>query len=500
MDLYTMLDRWAAQFPDRCALSFHGRLWTFREFKLSVDRITKKLSQRGVTVGDIVAYWSKNDPTFFFVAFACAKLGASFAPLNFRLSAIEADAILAEIGAVGLVAETGLAESIRNPSTPGRWWCLTVDDANAVASQKSNDEAKDEIEPDLHRPALMLFTSGTTGRPRGVQLTHANLWHSMLNVIIGGDFRRDDVILQMAPLSAVATWPWALATWIKGGEIALLQAVSATDFLRVVPERKVTSFAPVVALLVAVAASPEFETADLSSMRWIVPGGAVMSDQLRDKWVSKGVEIRLAYGMTETTGMAAFLAPEYAASKPGAAGFPLMLTEIRVVDPAGRVLEQGQGGEVWLRGPNITEVIWIEGVRTPARDSDGWFHTGDVGRFDEDGVLFIIDRLKDMIKSGGENVYSAEVERVLLSHPGVSEVAIIGAPDEKWGETVVACVVPVSDFDLTLEEMRVFGAQYIARYKLPTRLVLFDEFQKSSSGKVQKTMLRAYVAAMGVTT
>jgi fatty-acyl-CoA synthase len=498
MDFYRMLSRWVQQFPERCALSFEGRTWTFTEFLLVVDRTAELLRRQGIARGSIVAYWSKNDPSFFFVAFACTKLGAVFAPMNFRLAPAEAKAIVAEIGAAGVVAEPAYAASLRAEGLPGSLPLLTTTETSDAGDLAGDDEFGCAADVTLADPALILFTSGTTGRPRGVQLTHSNVWYGTVNVMIGGDFRRDDVILQMAPLSAVATWPWSLATWLKGGELALLESVDAERFLRIVPERRVTSLAPVVALLVSVAAHPDFDTADLSSMRWIVPGGAALSDELRTKFTSKGVEIRLAYGMTETTGMAAFLTAHLTASKPGAAGFPMLLTEIRVVDEDGEDVPQGEGGEVWLRGPNITETIWVDGQPTNARDADGWMHTGDVGRFDEDGVLFIVDRLKDMIKSGGENVYSAEVERVLARHPAVAEVAIVGAPDERWGETVVACVVPEPGATVTVEELREFGARFIARYKLPTRVVLFEELAKTSSGKVQKPALRERVARLAV--
>lgn len=494
MDFYLMLTRWAEQFPERLALSFDDRAWTFGEFAASVDRIAGRLVELGVRHGDLVAFWSKNHPTYFFTAFACAKLGAVFGPLNFRLSPVEVSVILSEMGAVGVIVSLEHSDDLTQDALPASAWRLTTAEMSAVADGPLVGPAGAAMAVELTDPALILFTSGTTGRPRGVQLTHSNLWHSMVNIMIGGDFRRDDVILQMAPLSAVATWPWSLATWMKGGEVALLESVDADAFLRIVPEKRVTSLAPVVALLVSVAAHPGFDAADLSSMRWVVPGGAVLSDALREKYTAQGAEIRLAYGMTETTGMAALLPPEYASSKSGAAGFPLMLTEIRVVDENGMDVEQGAGGEVWLRGPNITETIWINGSPTPARDADGWLHTGDVGRFDDDGVLFIIDRLKDMIKSGGENVYSAEVERVLGMHPAVAEVAVVGAPHDRWGETVVACVVPNPGAEVTVEDLREFGGRYIAKYKLPTRVLVMDGFEKSSSGKIQKQILRQRVA------
>jgi fatty-acyl-CoA synthase len=494
MDLYSMVARWATLFPDRCALSFHDRLWTFREFREAIDRVAEALRARGVGPGARVSFWSKNDPAWFFTAFAAAKLGAVFSPFNFRLSPSEVRVIMGELGIVGVVTDADGAERLATEGVPDGAFVATTVEIDAVADDRNAASGGPVAPVALGDPAIMLFTSGTTGRPRGVELTHSNIWHSTLNVMIGGDFRRDDVILQMGPLNAVGTWPWSVATWLKGGEVALLEAVDADKFLEIVPRRRVTSLAPVVALLIAVVAHPDFKNTDLSSMRWVVPGGAPMSDELRELWISKGVEIRLAYGMTETTGMVAFLTPELAAEKAGAAGVPLLMTEVRIVDPEGRDVARGDAGEVWVRGPNITERMWVNGRPQNARDAEGWFHTGDVGRFDDDGVLFIVDRLKDMIKSGGENVYSAEVERVLVDHPAVSEIAIVGAADERWGETVVAFVVPVPGATVTLEELRDFGTRSLGRYKLPTRLMLVDAFDKSGAGKIQKAGLRDRLA------
>jgi fatty-acyl-CoA synthase len=526
MNLYQLLLRCASRDPKRRALSFQGNVWSFLRMVDWADAAAQQLRGYGVRHGDRVAYWNSNDPSFFAVALACAKLGAVFVPLNFRLAPGEVTSILDEIGISGLVATRSRLDSLEaGERTVDKWWTLRLDqlataplrdDAvrdgavrdgavrdgavrdGAVRDGAVRDDPQRRFEPPGHgappAAALILFTSGTTGRPRGIELSHSNLWHSAINVELSGDFLRDDVLLLMAPLSAVATWPWTMATWMKGGEVALMGAVDAEEFFRTVPERRVSSMAPVVALLSAVVAHPDFESADLSSLRWIVSGGAPLADDLRRRFTRRGINIYLSYGMTETTGMAVLLPHTFTESKGAAAGLPLLLTELRLVDEKGVDVAAGDAGEILLRGPNITEAIWIGGARTMAGDAKGWLHTGDVGRRDEDGVLSIVDRLKDMIKSGGENVYSAEVERILGTHDAVAEVAVVGAPDPRWGETVVAFVVLNEGQSLSLEDAREHVGRYLASYKRPTRLVVVDEFAKSSSGKIQKARLRAQVS------
>ena len=341
--------------------------------------------------------------------------------------------------------------------------------------------------------AALMYTSGTTGRPKGVMLTHANLWWNNTNLMHLWDVLASDVTLVSSPLFHIAGLNVTIpTTWRMGGEVVLHRAFDPQTSLDDISRYRVSTLFGAPTMFHMMSRLPGFDSADLSSVRVIVCGGAPVPDTLIKRFHERGIAMLNGYGLTETAPSAAFLTAEYALSKLGSIGQPPMLSEIKIVGYDGAtVAEPGVSGEICARGPNVTKGYWNKPEETAqAIDAEGWFHTGDIGYLDADGFLYLVDRLKDMVVSGGENVSSVEVENALQEHPAVTEVAIIGVPDERWGEAVVAVTVLTSGQSVTLAELREFGGRSLARYKLPTRLHVVGTLPRNPAGKILKYELR----------
>jgi fatty-acyl-CoA synthase len=346
--------------------------------------------------------------------------------------------------------------------------------------------------------AIIMFTSGTTGRPKGAMLTHGNLWWNNINVLHAYDVSENDISLLVAPLFHIGGLNVnSLVIWQKGGHVVLHRNFDPNRCLEDIARYRVSTMFAVPAMLLFLSQQPGFAPADLSSMRTVVCGGAPVPEPLMRVYAERGVPINQGYGLTETAPFVTFLAPEWGMKKLGSAGRSPIFSEVRLVEANGRYVTQPRmNGEVITRGPNIMKGYWNNPEATAAAiDTEGWFHTGDVGYFDEDGFLFIADRLKDMVISGGENVYPAEVESVLYEHPAIGEIAVIGLPDEQWGEAVVAIAALKQGASLDLEELRAFATDRLARFKLPRRLEIVAALPRNPAGKVLKFELRAQFGA-----
>jgi fatty-acyl-CoA synthase len=482
------LGRWfatrAARSPNRRALTFEGATWTYADMQLRIDRMAADLQAGGVCHGDRVAFLGLNQPAFFEALFAAARLGAIFVPLNFRLTTPELAFIIEDAGVHTLIVDSphrALVESV-----PVR----RLMEAEADRATVTPLAAPDPVAPD--EVAVIMYTSGTTGRPKGAMLTHANLWWNNTNGMHALDTLEDDVTLVVAPLFHIGGMNvTTLIAWQKGAEVVLHRSFDPGACLEAIPRYGITTMFGVPAMFLFMSQHPGFEQADLTSVRLFICGGAPVPEPLIKLYNGRGIPIHQGYGLTETAPMVTFLPPEWSLAKLGSAGLPTLLGEVRVVDPDNAPVGPMQKGEICARGPNVMKGYWRRPEATAAAvDSEGWFHTGDAGYLDEQGFLFVSDRIKDMVISGGENVYPAEVESVLLEHPAIAEVAVIGLPDERWGEAVVAVAALRADATLTLEELRDFAAARLARYKLPSRLETVDVLPRNPAGKVLKFELR----------
>jgi len=481
--------------PNRRALTFEGTTWSFAELQHRIDCLAADLQAGGVCHGDRVAFLGLNQPAFFETLFAAARLGAIFVPLNFRLTGSELSFIVNDAGVHTLVADAQhrqLVDPIRDELPVRRF----VSDSGADGWEPLRDDgpslaAADPVDPD--EVAIIMYTSGTTGRPKGAMLTHANLWWNNANAMHQFDVLEDDVTLVVAPLFHIGGLNvTTLLAWQKGAEVVLHRIFDPAACVEDIARYGVTTMFGVPAMFLFMSQVPGFDQADLTTVRTLVCGGAPVPEPLIKLFNGRGVPINQGYGLTETSPMVSFLSPEWSLAKLGSAGRAPLFGEIRVVDESNRpITTPSTNGEVCYRGPNLMKGYWRRPEATAAAiDPEGWFHTGDVGYLDEDGFLYIADRVKDMVITGGENVYPAEVESVLHEHPAVADVAVIGLPDERWGEAVVAVVATHDGTEVTLEDLREFAGERLARYKLPIRVEVVDVLPRNPAGKVLKFELR----------
>ena len=491
----------AARTPKRRAMTFEGVTYTYGEAQARIEQLAGRLRAAGVERGARVAYLGLNHSAFLIAMFATARIGAAFVPLNFRLAGPEIAYIMNDCSAVALIADQNLrpvAESVRGELQSVRAWLAVEGETAGWAALDGGDAAAaQQVRVGADDTALIMYTSGTTGRPKGAMLTHANIWWNNVNALHALDVMEADVTLTAAPMFHIGGLNvLTLITLQKGGEVLIHSAFDPGKAVAAIAEHKVTTMFAVPAMFLFMSQHPSFASADLSSMRSFVCGGAPCPEPLLRLYGARGMPIQQGYGLTETAPMVCFLSPDLALEKLGSSGVPPLFTDVKMIDAAGReVTEPMARGEICVRGPNIMAGYWNQPAATAAViDGEGWFKTGDVGYRDADGFIYIADRIKDMIISGGENVYPAEVESVLASHPAIAEVAAVGAPDEKWGEIVVAVCALKPGQTLDLETLRDFAGQSLARYKLPQRLEIVTALPRNTTGKILKYELRKQLA------
>ncbi|WP_308404285.1 long-chain fatty acid--CoA ligase [Streptomyces sp. ATCC 21386] len=472
-------------------------------------RLATVLAHGGVGDGDRVAHLGLNSSSFLVTLLAAHRLGAVFVPVNFRLAVAELEAVLVRSGATALVCEEGHRESvdeIRDRTALARF--LLVDDDPEVptggaagweswAGLLADAPPTTSVAPkSADDPAILMFTSGTTGTPKGVLLTHGNVWWNGVNVDLRLDTRRGDVTYAAAPLFHIGTLnSFVIRTLVRGGTVVVSRGFDPRTCFDDLVTHRVNSMFGVPQMFAALAREPGLFDRDLGHLRSIVVAGAPVPPSLIELYARHGVLLQQAWGLTETAPFATHLPVERTREKVGSAGIPMPFTEVRVVDVATHApLGAGEPGEIVVRGPNVTPGYWNDPEATRAAfDEEGWFHSGDVGHLDEDGCLYIVDRLKDMIISGGENIYPAEVERVLAAMPGVLDVAVVGVPDEEWGESVRAVVSVDGTAEITLEAVHAYAADRLARYKLPERLTVVPAVPRNASGKLDRAGVRRLV-------
>ena len=497
--LNSWFSRRVMQTPDRPAISFEGATRSYREMGDAVNRLAMALKAGGICRGDRVAYLGLNHPLYFDVLFATARLGAIFVPLNFRLTGPELDYIINDAGVHTLVVDAPhrpVIDSVRASLCCRRYLSAdTAADGWQPVAEFVGDAAPlaDRVETVEDDVAVIMYTSGTTGRPKGAMLTHGNFWWANINGALGADVSENDITLVMAPLFHIGGLNVTpLSCWQKGGHVVLHRAFDPARFIADVTHYRVTTTFAVPAMLLFIAQQPNFAEADLSSIRVIMCGGAPVPEPLLRLYNARGIPMNQGYGLTETAPSGGYLGPEFALAKLGSAGKPMFFVDLKIVDEDGRTpLGPNQRGEVLMRGPNIMRGYWNKPEATAAAiDAEGWFHSGDIGYLDDDGFLYICDRLKDMIISGGENIYPAELEAVIYDHPAIAEVAIFGEPSEKWGESVTAVAALKPGAELDLEALRAWATERLARYKLPTRLEIVAALPRNPAGKVLKFELR----------
>ncbi len=471
------LGRWirdrARTTPTRTAIDHLDRSVTYAQLDERSDELAGALHARGLRRGDRVATLTGNSPEHVALLFACAKTGLILLPLSWRLAAAELvyqleDAepaiFLVEDEHAELAAATGHAfEPIE---------LERVGDAGDVPLAGDDPLADDD-------PLLLIYTSGTTGRPKGALLTHANCFWTNLSFDRVAGVSGDDVVLQVLPQFHCGGWNvQPLLAWWKGATVVLERGFDAARALELIERKRVTTMMGVPAIYLFMAQEPGFAKVDLSSLHTAVVGGAPMPVALLETWQRRGVAIVQGYGLTEAAPNVLCLPPEDAARKAGYAGKPYPHVDVTI----------GEEGELLVRGPNVFPGYWRNPEATAAAFKDGWLATGDVVERDEEGYFRVCGRLKDMYISGGENVYPAEVEDVLQHHPAVVEAAVVGVPDERWGESGVAFVVLAGE--ATEAELIEHCRAHLARFKVPKAVRFLDALPRSAMGKVVKSELQ----------
>ena len=502
------LTRRAARAPHKPALTCNGVTWSYGELIERIERMSAVLAAGGVAPGARVGYLGFNDPMFVVVLFATARIGAICVPLNFRLSGQELAFIIGDAGVHTLVVgeeHIAVIDAVRSElachrfihrggGVPG-WEPADALMAEVYGVQSLPAAVPAAIPVRADDVAVIMYTSGTTGHPKGAMLTHGNFWANNLNEMFLWDMVSTDVTLNFAPMFHVGgLLCGSMTTLLAGGHLVLQRAFDAQAVLDAVAAHRITVSFAVPAMLLFISQHEAFEAADLSSLRLIAVGGAPMPEPLLRLYGARNIPVQQGYGMTETASMITFLHPDRSADKLGSSGTPPLMTEIKLIDAAGEpVTAAGATGEICVRGANVMPGYWNRPEATEASFTpDGWFRSGDIGYRDAEGFLYVCDRIKDMVISGGENIYPAEVESVLYDHPDIAEVAVIGAPDARWGERVVAVVAPRPGKSITLEGLNTFAEGKLARYKLPKELRIVDVLPRNPTGKVLKAKLRVH--------
>jgi len=477
-----------------------GRRFRYAELDARCNRTANALAARGVGKGDRVALLLMNGPEFVETFFALAKLGAVVVPLNWRLVADELSYILRDSGAGTLVFGSEFADVVAELHARGAdgtavatWVQVGGETAGFAldydALQAGADAGSPEITAADDDMLYIMYTSGTTGHPKGVMHSHATALWASFTILATAEMRFRDRYLLALPLFHVGALTPLTGNVHRGATNVVLRAFDPVETWRVIERERVDVGLAVPAMLNFMRQALASEKPDFSSLRWIMSGAAPVPVTLIEFYKEIGIEVHQVYGSTETCGPACLIGPDDALVRAGSTGKAFFHTDVRVVDEEGRDVPADQPGEVLVRGPHVMLGYWNRPEATEETLVDGWLHTGDVAVMDKDGFVTIQDRTKDMIISGGENVYPAEIENVILAHPGVKEVAVIGQPSERWGESPLAVVVPA---DASLEAGQVLDhcQGKLARFKQPRAVEFVDEIPRNPTGKVLKRVLR----------
>jgi fatty-acyl-CoA synthase len=499
------LTRHAALHPARVALTAPGRDYSYGELNALANRAAHGLRARGVGPGDRVGLLALNTPAFLAALFGLGKLGAAAVMLNHRLSVPELAYQVADSGArlVLFTAEQGAqAGALAGQEGVG---LLALDDEPVEGVEGFAEllagQPEDEPGPPVpwEAPLLMVYTSGTTGKPKGALLTHANQFWNAMNDIIPLRLTADDTVLTLLPMVHVGGLGlFTLPALLLGGRVVLPRRFEADEALRLIEQERVSVVMGVPAIFQALVAAPRFATAELSSVRVFYNGGDRCPLELVAAFRERGLPFGGGYGLTETSPTAFMLEPEEFAAGTGQAGFigrPAFFTEARFVAPGGEEAGPGEAGEIWLRGPNVFAGYWGRPEASAEAFSEGWFRTGDLAVRDEAGLTYVVGRSKEMYKSGGLNVYPAEVEALLGQHPAVAEVCVLGVPDAQWGEVGRAIVALRPGATLDEAALLAWCEGRLARYKTPRSAAFVAALPRNSLGKVNRAELKSTFGA-----
>ena len=498
MDLSDLIERNAAFTPDKHATVFEGETLSYGALSARIGQTARALkAEFGVSRGDRVAILSLNRPEYLVLLYACARLGAMLVPLNWRLALAEQLFILSDASVKVLVLEQAFAEILPALQTSLPGTCVVGLDFSppqgSAIDQLLAGARGDGRNPhtDLTCPLLIVYTSGTTGRPKGAVLRQeALLWNGVMSQHMHG-LTSDDHILTVLPFFHVGGLNIQTTPALHHGATVTIHSRFTPDAtLATIARDRPTLTVLVPAIIQAVTDHPDWLSTELSSLKAVSTGSTIVPPYLIDRFVARGVPVLQVYGSTETCPIAVYTRLGGDLSRAGSTGLPGLCCEAAVIDGSGVELPPDTPGEIAVRGPNVFSEYWGNEDATREALRDGWYRTGDIGLRDADGYFWVHDRKKNLIISGGENIYPAEVERVLLEHPDVSECGVIGRPDPRWDEVPVAYVIRRQGCFVDVENLKAHVLTQLARFKVPRDIIFVDDLPRTALGKVQHFMLR----------
>ena len=503
--LADVLHRTARRLPAKAGLSCGTTQWTFAEFDAVVDRVAAGLAQHGVDYQSRVAVLARNSHAFAALRFALARLGAVLVPINFMLKADEVAYILRHARATMLATDSGLADLARaaaelDTQVKHFVWLPSEEPTQPVAGMISFDELAATATAPPAVPQLastdlaqIVYTSGTESSPKGAMLTHDAIIWQYASCAIDASIHQSDVLLHALPLYHCAQLDVFLGPAIYVGAAGIVTAKPTPDnLLPLIAKHRITSFFAPPTVWISLLRSPLFDDTDLSSLRKGYYGASIMPVEVLKELARRLPDVSFwnLYGQTEIAPLATMFGPQDQLRKPGSCGRPVVNVETRVVDDEMHDVKPGEVGEIVHRSPHLMLGYYDDEEKTKAAFHGGWFHSGDLATIDDEGFITVVDRKKDMIKTGGENVASREVEEMIYRLQQVSEVAVIGVPDPKWVEAVCAVIVVKAGQQLTEQEVVAHCHQHMAGFKSPKRVVFAESLPKNPSGKLLKRELR----------
>ncbi|MGD8386680.1 MAG: long-chain fatty acid--CoA ligase [Desulfobacteraceae bacterium] len=508
MNIAWWVQRWSELHPEKTAVIFEGQRISYRDLHRRADKTSCWFQSLGIEKGDRVAVMMTNCPEFLEIFLACARLGAIFIPINFRLAKPELDFTLRNSRPRLFVFGEQYTEMVKALGL-GRDLPLML---QAVIREPDGDSDKETIFLDFQRdsasfdgkapfltqslgpadpeePHVIMYTSGTTGQPKGAVLSHRKTFFNCLNADIFFKLHFDDIMLIVLPLfHSGGLFIQAAPILYKGGTLIVHSKFDPDQTFQDIARYRVTKFLGVPTVYRALLLVPSEQRGDLSSLSVCAIGGEKTTVELLKECGKAGFPLRQIMGQTETS-ILLWASEEDFMKKPGSVGRPVFHAEVDIFNRDGSRTPPGEVGEIVVRGSITMKEYWQDPVRTEETIKNGWHHTGDLAKKDEDGYFYLVDRAKDMYISGGENVYPAEVEKVLREHPGIEDVAVAGIPDPLWGETGVAFVIPKSGINMNPSELLALCDGKLARYKWPKKVAFCEDFPRTTLGKVRKGIL-----------
>ncbi|MBO0962476.1 long-chain fatty acid--CoA ligase [Neobacillus sp. MM2021_6] len=462
-----------------------SKAWTFEQLNKRANSTASWLYTRGVKKGDRVALLSPNDISYFDFMFACGKIGAIFVPLNWRLSLHEINEILADCTPIVIVIhqefET-ICQQLNNLST------FLIEEASNYEAQVSYVISEEILETD---PLAMIYTGGTTGKPKGVVLSHQSILWNAMNTILSWGLAEDDVTVNYMPMFHTGGLnALSIPLLMMGGTVVIGKSFVGKEAVETLNRFNCTTILLVPTMYHSLIQTAEFQNSDFPCMKIFLSGAAPCPMQIYEAFQKKGLAFKEGYGLTEAGPNNFYISPVDAQINRGSVGKPMLFNTIKLVKTDGCETEPNEVGELLIKGKHAFSFYWNQEQETKETVKDGWIHTGDLAKRDEQGFYYIVGRKKEMIITGGENVYPLEIEQWLATHPAIDEAAVLGLPDEKWGEVVAAFITFKHTYSIQDEELRTYCQSKLGRYKIPKQFIRLEELPKTHVGKIDKEKLK----------